>query len=74
MCIQRIWLQQIQLVPTKNLVLIDFLDFSDLEMLALRQQLVMVANRNGKRLRFRRSERVFWVWLYRIYGEDSALG
>jgi putative transposase len=36
-------------------------------MLALRQQLAMVANRNNKRLRFRHSERIFWVWLYRLW-------
>ena len=36
-----------------------------LEMLALRQQLAMVASRDNKRLRFRPSERIFWVWLCR---------
>ena len=38
-----------------------------LEMLALRQQLAMVANRDNKRHRFRPSERIFWVWLYRLW-------
>ena len=38
-----------------------------LEMLALRQQLAMVASRDNKRLRFRPSERIFWVWLYRLW-------
>jgi putative transposase len=38
-----------------------------LEMLALRHQLAMVANRDSKRLRFRKSERIFWVWLYRLW-------
>lgn len=38
-----------------------------LEMLALRHQLAIVANRDGKRLRFRQSERIFWVWLYRLW-------
>ena len=43
-----------------------------LEVLALRQQLAMVANRDNRRHRFRTSERIFWVWLYR-YG-PIALG
>jgi len=38
-----------------------------LEMLALRQQLAMVANRDNKRHRFRPIERIFWVWLYRLW-------
>ena len=38
-----------------------------LEMLALRQQLAMIASRDGKRLRFHQSERIFWVWLYRLW-------
>ena len=38
-----------------------------LEMLALRQQLAMVTHRDSKRFCFRRSERVFWVWLYRLW-------
>jgi putative transposase len=38
-----------------------------LEMLALRQQLAMVASRDNKRLRFRPNERIFWVWLYRLW-------
>ena len=37
------------------------------ELLALRQQLAMTADRDRKRLRFRRSERLFWVWLYRLW-------
>jgi hypothetical protein len=38
-----------------------------LELLVLRQQLAMTADRDRKRLRFRRSERLFWVWLYRLW-------
>ena len=38
-----------------------------LEMLALRQQLAMMADRDRKRLNFRPSERLFWVWLYRLW-------
>jgi putative transposase len=38
-----------------------------LEMLALRQQLAIVANRDNKRLRVRSGERIFWVWLYRLW-------
>jgi len=38
-----------------------------LEMLALRQQLAMVANRDNRRHRVRTSERIFWVWLYRLW-------
>jgi putative transposase len=38
-----------------------------LEILSLRQQLAMVAARNQKRLRTRRHERLFWVWLYRLW-------
>ena len=38
-----------------------------LEILSLRQQLAMVAARDHKRLRTRRHERFFWVWLYRIW-------
>ena len=38
-----------------------------LEMLALRQQLAMLASRDNKRLRFRPTERIFWVWLYRLW-------
>ena len=37
-----------------------------LEILVLRQQLAMVAERDCKRLRFRRRERLFWVWLSRL--------
>ena len=37
-----------------------------LEILALRQQLAMVTARDHKRLRTRRHERLFWVWLYRF--------
>ena len=40
-----------------------------LEVLALRQQLSIVANRDSKRLSFRRNERIFWVWLYRLWPE-----
>ena len=38
-----------------------------LEILALRQQLVMMTTRDPKRLRFLRRERLFWVWLYRLW-------
>jgi hypothetical protein len=38
-----------------------------LEMLAMRQQLTMMADGNRKRLSFRLSERIFWVWLYRLW-------
>ncbi len=38
-----------------------------LEMLALRQQLAMVANRDSRQFRFRQSKRTFWVWLYRLW-------
>ena len=38
-----------------------------LEMLALRQQLAMVASRDNKRMRFHPKERVFWVRLYRLW-------
>ena len=37
-----------------------------LEILALRQQLAMVTHKDRK-LRFRRRERLFWIWLYRIW-------
>jgi len=38
-----------------------------LELLALRQQLSLVADRDRKRLRLRKSERIFWVWFYRLW-------
>jgi len=38
-----------------------------LEVLALRQQLSLVADRDRKRLSFHKSERIFWVWLYRLW-------
>lgn len=38
-----------------------------LEILALRQQLAMVTQRDRKRIRSRRRERLFWVWLYRMW-------
>ena len=31
------------------------------------QQLAMMANLDNKRLRFRPNERIFWVWLYRLW-------
>ena len=37
-----------------------------LEILALRQQLAMVTHKDRK-LRFRHRERLFWIWLYRIW-------
>ena len=38
-----------------------------LEILSLRQQVAMVNARDYKRLRSRCLERLFWVWLYRIW-------
>ncbi len=38
-----------------------------LEMLAMRQQLAMMADGERKRLSFRPSERLFGVWLYRLW-------
>ena len=38
-----------------------------LEILALRQQLAMVTAREHKRFRFRLTERLFWVWFYRLW-------
>jgi len=38
-----------------------------LEILALRQQLAMVNQAPRKRLRFRWYQRLFWVWLYRLW-------
>ena len=38
-----------------------------LEILSLRQQLAMIADRDRKRLSFHKSERIFWVWLYRLW-------
>jgi len=38
-----------------------------LETLAFRQQLAMVKHKSPKRLRFQRRERLFWVWLYRLW-------
>ena len=38
-----------------------------LEILALRQQLAMVTQKDRKRLRFSRRQRLFWIWLYRIW-------
>ncbi len=38
-----------------------------LEVLALRQQLAMVTHRDLRRFRFRRRERLFWVWLYTLW-------
>jgi hypothetical protein len=38
-----------------------------LELLALPQKLAMVAARDRRPLRFRRGERLFWVWLYHIW-------
>jgi putative transposase len=40
-----------------------------LEILALRQQLAMVAHRDQKRICVRRTERVFWVLLCRCWPE-----
>ena len=38
-----------------------------LDILSLRQQLAMAAARDHRRLRSRGHERLFWVWLYRIW-------
>ena len=38
-----------------------------LEILALRQQLAMMADRDRKRIRFHRQERLFWILLYRCW-------
>ncbi len=38
-----------------------------LELLALRQQLAMVTHRDPRRFHFRQRERLFWVWLYRLW-------
>ena len=38
-----------------------------LEILAVREQLAMVANRDNKRHRFRPRERIFSVWLYQLW-------
>jgi putative transposase len=38
-----------------------------LEILALRQQLAMIADRDRKRMRFHQRERLFWVLLYRCW-------
>jgi len=38
-----------------------------LEILALRQQLAMVKQARRKRLRFHLGQRLFWVWLYRLW-------
>ena len=38
-----------------------------LEVLALRQQLAMVTHRDPQRFHFRQRERLFWVWLYRVW-------
>ncbi len=38
-----------------------------LEVLALRQQLAMVTHRDQRRILVRQRERLFWVWLYRLW-------
>ena len=38
-----------------------------LENLALQQQLAMITHRDSRRFRFRRRERLFWVWFYRLW-------
>ena len=40
-----------------------------LEILALRQQLAMLSERDRKRIRFRGHERLFWIWLYRCWSD-----
>ncbi len=43
-----------------------------LEILALRQQLAMVTQKNRK-LRLRRRERMFWIWHYLLAATLSTL-
>jgi putative transposase len=56
-------------------ILLSLLDFVrsraslQLEVLALRHQLSIVANRNSKRFSFCKSDRIFWVWFYRMWPE-----
>ena len=38
-----------------------------MEILALRQPLVMVTARDHKRRPFRQRDRLFWIWLYHIW-------
>ncbi len=38
-----------------------------LEILALRQQLAMVTHSAPKRYRFQPCQRIFWVWLYKLW-------
>jgi hypothetical protein len=44
-----------------------------LEILALRQQLAMVKHKSPKRLRFHWRERLFWVWLYRLWPQAKLI-
>jgi len=41
--------------------------FLHLEILSLRQQLAIVKHKSPKRIRFQWPERLFWVWLYRLW-------
>lgn len=38
-----------------------------MEILALRQRLAMVTARERKQLHFRKRDRLFWIWLYRLW-------
>ena len=40
-----------------------------LENLALRQQLTVLRRSAPKRLKLTRADRIFWVWLRRVWGE-----
>ena len=57
------------------LLLLSLLDFVrnraslQLEVLALRQQLSLVVNLNNKRISICNSDRIFWVWFYRMWPE-----
>src|SRR3954467_14564641 len=41
-----------------------------LENLALRQQLTVLRRSAPKRLKLTRADRIFWVWLRRVWGGD----
>ena len=47
------------LLPSRTLLHLEFL--------ALRQQLAMVNQTPRKRLRFHWGQRLFWIWLYRLW-------
>src|SRR5947209_19073803 len=43
-----------------------------LENLALRQQLTVLRRSAPKRLKLKRADRIFWVWLRRVWGDWKA--